>query len=270
MPEIRKAFANLRGEDKVDDAVQYCQDLLDREENRLEIVERKAYTLISVTGIAASFAVGFSGLVLSNYGSMPQPLLLPVAIVFVLLMGSLFVTAYLGSRVVEVGEYRLAYPSANDIFTLSGEKLTSVRLERAASLFYSFAHNAQVVNRKATYLIGGQLWFRNFIALLLLISGMIAFSLPFVPATGSPPAGVAQPTAQAVPKASPPIVTGTPNAQVQPAHPLREGTCAPLIGSTPVDGPLGTSNPWLAKQVWLTQVSRQAWRDYIRLGLECP
>jgi hypothetical protein len=70
-------------------------------------------------------------------------------------------TIILAIKVVAVGEYRFSYPSANDIFELANKPLHDVKKERVSSLFSSFSQNNRVINRKATFLKGAQLWFRN-------------------------------------------------------------------------------------------------------------
>ena len=113
---------------------------------------------------------------------------------------------------VTVGDYRFTYPSANDIFRLSDATLNYVKRERVASLFYSFARNVRVVNRKATYLSGAQVWFRNSIVLLLTLTSVLALYVVFNPPTGitppvQVPSSVTQPVLQ--PTSTPQLLTPT-------------------------------------------------------------
>ena len=152
---------------------------MNREENRLDKIESKALTLIGITGIAAGFIVAFAGL-LFDWGKISSIFALVIAsALYVFVVISLMLTIFLAIKVVNIGDYRWTYPSANDIFGLTDASLSYVKRERVISLFYSFAHNIRVVNRKATFLGGAQLWFRNSIILLLSITLFSATYIPF-------------------------------------------------------------------------------------------
>jgi hypothetical protein len=216
--EIREKLGDLRDKEKLDDAIEYCSSLLKREEDRSDKVESKAFTLIGITGIATGFITGFAGLLLDRDKITSTSVLIPAAALYILVVISLMWTIYLAVKVVIVGDYRFTYPSANDIFDLSNATLNHVKRERAASLFYSFAQNVQVVNRKATYLGGAQLWFRNSIVLLLVLTLLLAVCAPLmptsVPGVPTPPIGsgsTVQPTRAPTdtPQATP-MPTGTP------------------------------------------------------------
>jgi hypothetical protein len=185
LSEVREKLGDLRDKEKLDDAVEYCAGLLKREEDRSDKVESKAFTLIGIAGIAAGFITGFAGLLLDQGKLASTWVLIPAAVLYVLVVISLIWTIFLAVKVVTVGDYKFTYPSANDVFELSSASLCHVKRERAASLFYSFAQNHQVVNRKATFLSGAQLWFRNSIFVLLAMTLLLALYAPFS-VSGSP------------------------------------------------------------------------------------
>jgi len=186
--EVRDKLGELQGEEKLNDAIEYCARLLKREEDRSDKVESKAFTLIGITGIATGFIIGFAGLLLDQEKITSVAMLTIAAVLYILVVVSLMWTIFLAVKVVTVGDYQFTYPSANDIFRLSDTSLQDVKHERAVSLFYSFVHNHQMVNRKATYLGGAQLWFRNSIILLLVLTLLLAVHTLFrspAPTTGT-------------------------------------------------------------------------------------
>jgi hypothetical protein len=191
LSEIQDKFSGLQDKEKLDDAIEYCAGLLKREEERSDKVESKAFTLIGITGIATAFITAFAGLLLDQGKIASTPVLVAAAVLYILVVISLMLTIFLAMKVVTVGAYRFTYPGANDIFRLSDASLHYVKRERVVSLFYSFTQNVQVVNRKATYLGGAQLWFRNSIMSLLVLTLLLAIYTPFQSPT---PTGVSVPT----------------------------------------------------------------------------
>ena len=219
LSEAREGFRDLEGE-KLDDALEYCDKLLGREDDRSDKIESKAFKLIGIPGIATGFITGFAGLLLEREKLALVPVLIVAAALYVLVVLALMFTIYLAVKVVTVGDYVFTYPSANDIFELSKASLQYVKRERAASLFFSFAQNERVVNRKATYLGGAQLWFRNSVVLLLALTLLLALYAPFKPSTSAPgvPVPTEEPTATIQPTVAPTDTpTATPTATVWPS-----------------------------------------------------
>ncbi|MBC8492660.1 MAG: hypothetical protein H8D43_02650 [Chloroflexi bacterium] len=204
LSEAREGFRDLEGE-KLDDALEYCDKLLGREDDRSDKIESKAFKLIGIPGIATGFITGFAGLLLEREKLALVPVLIVAAALYVLVVLALMFTIYLAVKVVTVGDYVFTYPSANDIFELSKASLEYVKRERAASLFYSFTQNQQVVNRKATYLSGAQLWFRNSVVLLLVLTLLLALYAPFKSSAPVPGASMptVRPTVSVQPRAIP-------------------------------------------------------------------
>lgn len=210
LKEARERFGDLEGE-KLDDALEYCGELLTREDDRSDKIESKAFRFIGITGIAAGFIAGFPALLLDREKLALIPVLLVVAGLYVPVVLSLMFTIYLAVKVVTVGDYVFTYPSASDIFELSEASLQYVKRKRAASLFYSFAQNHGVANRKATYLGGAQLWFRNSVVLLLVLTLLLALYTPLK--SSAPAPGVSMPTVGLTVTVQP---TATPNNTLQP------------------------------------------------------
>jgi len=233
--EARERFRDLDGE-KLDDALEYCNALLEREGDRSDKIESKAFTLIGITGIATAFITGFAGLLLDREKVALIPVLLVAAALYVLVVLALMFTIYLAVKVVMVGDYLITYPSANDIFELSEASLQYVRRERAASLIYSFAQNHQVVNRKVTYLGGAQLWFRNSVVLLLALTLLLALYAPFKPSTPAPgtPMPTVEPPVTVQPRAVP-TDTLQPTPTLTMVVPTDTPTATPTatVGSSP-------------------------------------
>lgn len=175
--EIRKSLGDLEGE-KLDDALANCSDLLNREDDRSNKIESKAFTLIGITGIATGFITGFATLLLDRGKITSVAILTVAAFLYVLVVLSLMLTIYLAVKVVTITDYRFTYPSANDILNRSMACLSYIKRERTIALFYSFVKNIREINRKATYLGGAQLWFRNSIVLLLVLTLLLAIYAP--------------------------------------------------------------------------------------------
>ncbi len=221
LSEIRDKLDILWDEEKLDDALDFCSGLMKREEGRSDKVESKAFTLIGITGIATGFIIGFAGLLLDRGKIASRPVLIVAAMLYILVAISLMWTIFLAMKVVTIGAYRFTYPSANDILELSDSSLRYVKRERVISLFYSFAQNARVVNRKATYLGGAQLWFRNSIILLLALTLFLAIYIVIDAVT--PASGISAPTPVSVPTTT---LVPAPTDTLQPTPTL---TYAPVI-----------------------------------------
>jgi len=232
--EIRKKFGDLRDTEKLDDALGYCTGLLNREEKRLDKIEAKAFTLIRITSIATGLITGLTGLFLSQEQITSAWLL--ILILYVLAIASLLFTIFLANKVVTVGDYWSTYPSANDIFKLSNATLHYVRRERVVSLFYSFAQNQRMVNRKATFLRGAQHWFKNALTLLLTLTLtlLLALYIPFRLST-STPAGTSAPTVTPSPIQPTIVPTDTPQSSFTPT--------VVVPTNTPVVQPAATIQP---------------------------
>lgn len=198
--EIQDKFGDLEEQEKLNDAVEYCTRLLKRENDRVDKVESKAFTLIGMTGIATAIITGFAGLLFDQGKFASIPVLIVAVVLYILVVVSLMWSIFLAVKVVAVSEeYRFAYPDPNDIFALSVDSLCHVKRERAIDLFISFVQTHRVADRKATYLSGAQTWFRNSIFLLLMLALSLAVCATF--RSPSPTREVSVPTSvQGAPK----------------------------------------------------------------------
>ncbi len=228
--EIRTKFGNL-DDDKLDDALECCANLLKREEERSATIESKAFTLMGITGIAAGFITGFAGLLLDREKIYLAPILIIASIIYVVVVISLIVTVLLAMRVIAVGDYRYSYPSANNIFQLSSSSLRHVRYERVISSFYAFANNSHIANRKATFLSGSQKWFRNSIVSLLALTLVLAVHA-LIPASSNPSGS---------PKPAPTTIVATPQLTANPTD--IPTTTLPTITLTPTSSIISTALP---------------------------
>lgn len=174
--KVRERLGDLTDSKKILEAVEYCSNLLRREEDRIGKIESKAFTIMSVTGVASGLITAFATFLLS----LSAPILtIVLAVLFGCTVIAVTMTLILSFKVNQVGHYKTSYPDPQIVFMLKDNNLESVQLEHAVSLFQSFAQNQGVANRKATYLIGAQVWFRNSILLMLLIGLSLAVYIPF-------------------------------------------------------------------------------------------
>jgi hypothetical protein len=174
--EIRELLGDIKSEEKILHAEEYCNSLLRREDERLDKVEGKAITLLSVTGIATGLITGFVGFILEPLIPIPKPLLILILFLIVL---SLLMTILLSTKVITVGTF--AHPSVEDLFLLASSCIEDVKLEYIASMYYSYKKNCGVINDKVAYLIGALNWFRNSIILLLILAIIMALCMIFSP-----------------------------------------------------------------------------------------
>jgi hypothetical protein len=166
LSEVREKISDLSDKEKLDEAMDYCKGLLEREEKRSDKIESKAFTLIGFTSIPVASLTAFLGFLLES-SSMPPAVNMMIVVFYVVLVVALLFTIFLASRVVTVLDYAFTYPNPKDILLLSDASLAYVRIEYIASVYYSFIRNQEIDNVKATFLGGAQLWFKNSIFLLL-------------------------------------------------------------------------------------------------------
>ena len=167
--EIEAKFSTLTDK-KLEDALEFCSALVKREDNRADKVESKAVTLIGITGIATAFITGFASLLLDRSKISIGLFLTLAALLYIVVVLSFLFTIFLAMTVIKTLDYQFGYPDPKDILGLADSSLDTIKRNRAIDLFCSFARNSQLVNRKGTYLGGAQLWFRNSMALLVVLT----------------------------------------------------------------------------------------------------
>ena len=254
-PSIKASFGELTDSTKLNEALDFCNELLKREEDRRAIIESKAFTLISITGVAAGLITGLAGqLVGIDVGAVNT---LPTvvgyfrlfsSVLYLVSVLSMMCTIYLCMLVVSVGNYQFAYPNASDIFSLSVASLHYVRHERLVDLYYSFVINSEIVNRKGTYIRCAQTWFRNSVVLLIFMTLVLASTQAIqVQTSSSDPASLISTQAATVLPVATETATNTPQPSVMtsatpsPTVVIRpSSTITPTIG---VATSIATSTP---------------------------
>jgi len=164
-----------------------CKSLYETTNLRIDAIQQKASNLIGITGISVTLTSGLGGLLLAQSPSLRPPLPAVLAGLFALTAFSFLFAVFLALRVIAVGHhnYEFMEPSAEDIFKIPSADLSLARIEHGASLLASHLNNSRVADRKASYLIGAQLWFRNAVMLTVLVSISIACASVLPRSTGS-------------------------------------------------------------------------------------
>lgn len=178
LPESREEIAAalaLKDSRKIDEALTYCKDLFDREEERTRTLESKAITLTSFAGLTAAFVSGFAGLLLDSEKIPCWPARAVLLLPYIAIVCAFARTILCALRVVKVGDpYRFAAPAPTDILNLSIDTPQGVRLERAVDFFYAYRTNLVINNNKASYLMSAQRGFATamfFLLLTTIVSG---------------------------------------------------------------------------------------------------
>lgn len=161
-------------EKRADDALLYCEEMFEREMDRGEKIESKAYNLLGVTGLSAAFVTGISSLLPDKVVEILPNQNIILMIIYIMIVISLTFTVLLAARVVIVGEYKFSYPSIESVFD---SDTLAVKKERLNDYLYCYNNNHKIHNVKASYLIGSQRWFRNTIILFLVLAFVLAPSV---------------------------------------------------------------------------------------------
>jgi hypothetical protein len=173
--QIRNNLKQL-GEDEIKYTVEFLKTQYQEESERQRITESKANQIIGFSAVSMSFVVAFAGLV--SLGSGVNPIIRSIITLTYCLIGlSFLITVLLALRVISISTYQ--HPNLGAISEPSGQTLEKMRLNLAVSIQASYEYNHQVVNDKATYLLGAQLWLRNVIILLVsmvLLHAIIGFT----------------------------------------------------------------------------------------------
>jgi hypothetical protein len=180
IPNAGPLLGELSNPEALKEALQYAATLLQHEEQRLDSMERKAFTLLGTTGVATPFVAGFAVVILDRSKLGTGFALQCAAGLYLLVVVALLCTVFLALRAVEVGRYRFTYPDLDEARRLSEVPFAQAQRERAETLFRCFRLNHTVVNNKANYLIGAQVWFRNTIVVLLFLTVLVAWRVLFV------------------------------------------------------------------------------------------
>ena len=188
-PAARRAALDLPRQDsdytKVvegipEEVLQVAVERSDRHfQNRLEQIERiesKAIMLLGTTGITTAFIVGFAGF-LANWGAVASfGMICALSVVFALVVLALLMTVLLASLAVGVTTHQRLDDA--HIANLSKEPPGGVSRRLVLDYLRAARHEQGIASRKGAYLIAAQMWFRNAIILVLVLTCMLAIFLP--------------------------------------------------------------------------------------------
>ncbi len=161
---------HLNDEEEIKYIEERCKLLNESANEYINVIEEKAYKLLNTLSIAASLVVGFGALLLKEITQVRSYLIYPLAVVYILTAVSFLFAILISLVAVSVGPryYEIMQPHSDDVLSIHKKGEVSSRFEHAESLYKSYKSNTLVAKRKATYLMGSQLWFRNAIYLLIL------------------------------------------------------------------------------------------------------
>lgn len=181
VPELPSSHEEIRAElaleetDKIEEALDFCQGLFEREEERTKTLESKAMTLTGFAGLTTAFVSGFAALLLGAEEIACKPVLAVLLVLYVLLVYSFVRTILCALRVVRVGDpYIFTSPAPWDIFRLKTDDMDDIHRERAVEFFYSYVKNHAINDDKAGYLRSSQRGFAVAALFLLLLSIVFA------------------------------------------------------------------------------------------------
>ena len=208
----------------------FSNDLVNKEDQRRLQIESKANSLIGITGLAAGFITGFAQFSL-NSDHYLGGYRISLSILYVLIGFALLSTIIIARRATIVDKYAYIEPLPQDMLAIRKWSRDILIRNHTAKMMYSSEYNAALNNRKATYVIGAQDWFRNSIVLLLILLLFLAFG---------PLAKGAEPDTQPLPII---IVTSQPAPSATP-FPTKTSSPAPSVTAlTPSRQPHMTSTP---------------------------
>jgi len=173
--EVSSAFLPLEDDDKVEEALDFCKWLFDREDETTKTLESKATTLTGFAGVTVALVLGFATLLLDP-NNLPGPYLLgPMLILYVLLVYCFVRTILCALIVNSVGRrYTFKYPSSRDILSLRSDTRKQIRRQRAVDFFDSYVNNRAINRDKAGYLISAQRAFAIGSLVLFVIAVLMA------------------------------------------------------------------------------------------------
>jgi len=145
------------------------------EEERKNILESKALSLLGFTGIALTLILGLLSIPISEDNSLS----LKCFVALLTLAGiSLLLTAIFSLSVTMVGRYKFAEPDIENLLAFAENDADNVWQEQAYDMLWSYLKNRILINHKAGFVIGSQKWFRN--AVVFLLVGLLVLVLNFL------------------------------------------------------------------------------------------
>lgn len=170
--EVVEAIPENVLEVAVERSNQYLRDRMEQ----IETIESKAIRLLGATGITTAFVVGFAGF-LANWGTVASfGMICALSVVFAFVVAALLGTVLLASLAVGVTTHQRLDDA--HIVNLSKESPGRVSRRLVLDLLRAARHEQGIASKKGAYLIGAQVWFRNAIFLVLVLTCMLAALLP--------------------------------------------------------------------------------------------
>ncbi len=231
--EILAQLDGIEGK-KLDEALLFAKDMLEKENTRGEAIEIKAQNLLGVTGVATAFITGITGLLPEKVTDLPTWQIIMTGVIYLFVVFTLIMTILLAFRVIRVGSYKTVTPDIDDVFSMSNVTIKDSKKNLLTTYIYSYKRNQQVYNNKATYLIGSQLWFRNAIIMLLVLALMLALDLFAINPSPIPPGVTTTPyvSPQASNTAISPTATLRPSA-TNSVEPTKTNSATPTFTVMP-------------------------------------
>ena len=174
LDEVSSAFLPLEDDDKVEEALDFCKWLFDREEETTKTLQSKATTLTGFAGVTVALVLGFATFLLGPNNLPSAYVLGPMLILYVLIVYCFVRTILCALIVNSVGRYTFKRPSSRDILSLSSHTPTQIRRQRAVDFFDSYANNRAINRDKAGYLISAQRAFAIGSLMLFVIAVLMA------------------------------------------------------------------------------------------------
>ena len=173
--EVSSVFLALEDDNKVEEALDFCKWLFDREEKRTKTLESKAATLTGFAGVADALVIGLATLLLDP-DNVPSGYVSGAMLILYVFLVYCFVRTILCALIaVGVGRrYPFRYPSCRDILALSSDSPKQIRRHRAVDFFQSYSTNRAINDDKAGYLISAQRAFAIGSLVLFLIAVLMA------------------------------------------------------------------------------------------------
>ncbi|TKJ28286.1 MAG: hypothetical protein CEE40_11780 [Chloroflexi bacterium B3_Chlor] len=148
---FKQELERITGNAEIEEALTFCRDLFEREEQRAASLESKATTLMGFGALTAAFVSGFAGLLLDEATAPCMSVVKVLALVYILLVSSFASAIFCGLQALL--PQMITVPAPGDILELaqSNVGLTVVRRERAGEFYKSYLANRETTNKKGSW-----------------------------------------------------------------------------------------------------------------------
>ncbi|MBA4320016.1 MAG: hypothetical protein C0412_16570 [Flavobacterium sp.] len=161
---------NLLSEDRIDFGLVSSEKILLREDDRRIIFEKKAESILGMTGITTAFIVGFVNLILNKLSESTTTAAIIVVIIFVFTLVSLILSILLAFKVIKVGEYVYSNPGVNTIYSDVSINVLGIKRKRFIENNLCYYKNREINNIKGSLISWAHIWFRNGLFLLFILT----------------------------------------------------------------------------------------------------